>query len=51
MANNCLTKLFLQLAIFYILILYSIAQKDEETDRVVKKRGEDAWFLENSVSF
>lgn len=52
MENFCLTKKLLQLAVFYIFLTqHSLAQK-EETDRVLtKKRGEDAWFLENSVRF
>lgn len=51
MAKFLCLKSFLHLTILYFLTQRSTAQKEEETDRVIKKRGEDAWFLENSVCY
>lgn len=50
MAN--FSTILLQLVVLFILEQYSIAQTSsasDEPDRILKKRGDDAWFLEKSV--
>lgn len=58
MANSHCSTGLLQLAVLFILLAFYVQMNttqttatSDEPDRIIKKRGDDAWFLEKSVSF